>query len=490
MAAQHILKELKFPARYEALVGEVGHGVANLLVPPAAATREAFQQVAAGVRARVEGSFLPIYAPPGTGKTTLAHGLGKFLPADYSETLTYSAPEVTFDALNEVFALAAARAPANEARIRPVLIDDREGNLPSRAEYAAMKRFLRSNPWGTRAVIVWPETDDASAVEMTSAYEAMAGASVILLPLHVDGPPTDAWQAIATSVLVVVNGVEDLPSLGVDPAMLDPAEFRTIGDFMRQLSNDFNALTLSILRSTQRPLRLVVLFASKTPDGGQLSHLTSTSRRGLLDAGALIDATSESDEGRFWAPRRGDLVHTIIQLDAHAFSLPPQVSMPALRVHGRVETKQLLNDAGMVSTSADHAKKALLRSDFGKFLRGIGGSTTEQRGTPATVSEAGFVALASAGFTGGRDKFHNKDLLDAWQAIFPLLGIAASEFKAEQGLGFVPMIPDNRFDIEDVTYCLEYTWRGGDYLSTRSGAAGYLLSKLRQYAIQLGITTP
>ena len=487
MTAGHILKELKFPARYEALVEEVGHGIANLLVPPAPSTRDAFQGVAVSVRGRLEGAFLPIFAPPGTGKTTLAHGLGKFLPADYAETLVYSAAEVTFDGLNELVAGAAAGGPANESRIRPVLIDDREGNLPSRAEYAAIKRFLRSALGGSRAVLVWPETDESSARTMAREYQAMAGASAIPIPLQVDGPPMDSWQGIATAVLVVVNGVDDLPSLGVDPTMLDPVQFRTIGDFMRRLSDDFNALTLDILRSTQRPLRLVVLFASKTSDGGQLAHLTSSSRRGLLDAGALIDATSESDEGRFWAPRRGDLVHTIIQLDAHAFSLPPQVSMPALRVHGRQETKQLLNDAGMISTSADHARKALLRSDFGKFLRDVGGSTTEQRGTPATVSEAGFVALASAGFTGGRDKLHNKDLLGAWKAMFPALGIPASNLKAELGLGFIPLIPDNRFDIEDVTYCLEYTWRSGDYLATRSGAAGYLLAKLRQYAIQLGI---
>jgi hypothetical protein len=60
--------------------------------------------------------------------------------------------------------------------------------------------------------------------------------------------------------------------------------------------------------------------------------------------------------------------------------------------------------------------------------------------------------------------------------------------QAETGLGFVPLIPDNAVVHDESVLCIEYAWRAGEFLTTgnRSTIAQYILTKLRNYARELG----
>src|SRR5699024_9021874 len=120
---------------------------------------------------------------------------------------------------------------------------------------------------------------------------------------------------LALATLKLVNSVDHLDSLGVDPNAYNSNAFPTVGDFLDEISNDFVELLDNLLTSTRKPVRLVVVFASESGKAGVLSELSSGYRYGLVDADKLVAATPGSVIGKWWAQRMGVLVQTIVRLD-------------------------------------------------------------------------------------------------------------------------------------------------------------------------------
>ncbi|MEO3764593.1 hypothetical protein [Streptomyces sp. B8F3] len=482
----HILKELVFPARYEFLIEHVGSEVARLVVAPPSQVLYALELAAQSVRARGEGLFVPIYAPSGTGKTTLASNLRTFLPSQFSATIQHNGA-VTFDELIAAVTEGARSIAQNDDRSIPLLIDHRESAPADTVELAAIKRFLR-DPVGRRVVICWPETSEDLAKSMSADYQNIAGRPPMDLPLHVEGPHRDAWVAIATNTLQLSNNVDSLELLGVDPRDYDPNAYSTLGDFLRAISDDFTRNRLDILQRTRLPIRLAVVVVSASTDPGVLMHLTNSSRFGFVDGNALLAATPGSVVGKWWAQRRGLLTQMIVQLDARVFGLPPAVSVPVLRRFGPEDVKDNLQKLEIADKGAASVSRNLGRSDFGKYLLGTATSTYETRGTPSHVSTPAFDLLSERGFTHGADKELNKAVLEAVKGFTEVNGMEAGEFKAEERMEFAPLIPDTSFVVNGEAICIEYTWRSGDYLTNKNRAAiaVYILQKLQNYARELG----
>ncbi len=96
----HVLETFELPDRFEPLHRHMGDDVTRLLVEPNAAVTATFKTAARTIRARGQGAFLPMLAPSGTGKTTLAQSLGRFMPREYADTISYDG-EVSFHALKK-----------------------------------------------------------------------------------------------------------------------------------------------------------------------------------------------------------------------------------------------------------------------------------------------------------------------------------------------------------------------------------------------------
>ncbi len=237
----HLLRRLSFPARYEPLVATLGDDLIRLLVAPEQSTLEMLERAALGVVSRGEGLFLPMVAPSGTGKTTLASSLTSFLPNEYAPTTSHIGP-VSAESLLGTVTRGAQDLDANDARILPINIDDRETTEPSSAELAAIKRFLREPEYGHRCLIMWPETSPPLAQATADRYREIAGAPPIELPAIVAGPERRTWQQIATDTMRLVNGLDSIEEVGVDPADYDPARYDSLGDFMRAIADDFTGL--------------------------------------------------------------------------------------------------------------------------------------------------------------------------------------------------------------------------------------------------------
>lgn len=483
---EHILKELQLPDRYERLVERLGHEVVQVLVPPPTPIADALERCSLAVRTRDEGLFIPLYGTSGAGKTTLAASLTQFFPSVYAPTVVHEG-KVTYDALSETAENALRDSKADDRRILPISIDNRESDPPTTAELAAIKRFVRNAMIPVRPLIIWLDTSKENCQDMAKRFEDVAGPSPITLPLLFEGPARSVWQDVATNTLRLVNNVESLEELGINPRDYEPAAYHSLGNFLRKISGDFDDQRFKLLKETQRPLSLVVVFASESQEPGILTQLTSTSRYGLVDGHALVAVTPTSELGKWWSTRRGLLTRAIVQLNVHALCLPPGAAVGVLRRYGAEKARKLLQGNGVRQPGISRLNRDIERSDVGKYLAGDPIRAYEARGTPAKLSVKAFAAVAKAGFVYGKDKALNEGFASAMAAYLKHRNVKHDKVTAEKQLSFCGLIPDNALYMETGVQCIEYHWRTGDFLvsANRAEVASYILKKIRDYVRQL-----
>ncbi|WNG43901.1 hypothetical protein F0U60_07195 [Archangium minus] len=499
-APKHILSQLKFPDRYERLSSLLGSRVAELLIPPPDEVLLGLRSIAHSVDTRGEGFFLPLSGPTGTGKTTLANSLSAFLPEYFCQTFEHpESSTITFDSLQTTAIKGRELTSLDDHRILPINIDNREGAPPSERELAEIKRFLRSPKTGSKAIVIWPETSQSIAQQIGKDFQQIAGATIIPLPFEAKGPPRNTWQDTALHILHLCNEITSLEELGINPKNYDPNKYSTLGEFLKKISIDFDTQSAELRASTQKPLHLLITFVSESIEAGALTHLTTPSKYGLLDANGLLNATKDSAIGKWWSARRALLTQSIIKLNARAFHLPPSTSMIILRRFGPEDVVKKLNSLTKSSKRklprADQSRVAeyVRRTDLGKYMSNSTATAYETRGRPPEEAKAAFAAMAKQGiWTAGKDKQLNGAMLEALKILLASANIKISEAQHEKAIDGLPLIPDNSMRISDQVFCIEYAWRSGNFLDSgnRSEAAQYCLSKLKNYALAFGWTAP
>lgn len=480
----HILDTLSLPSRYEPLVAAVGPEVLQLLLPPADQTIHALEEAAEAVQSLGEGIFLPIHASSGTGKTTLAENLTSFLPTRFTPTLTFPNGVSVAD-LSDKLTEFTRTLPNNESRVIPINIDHREGNPASDGEVSEIKRFLRQEA-GRRALVVWPETSQEIAERMSDAYKRVAGVVPLDIPIHVEGPNKKTWSDLAAQTLLLANGVDSLEYL-VNLDAYDPEAYPSLGDYLRNIAFDFNRQKLAMERATTRPVHPTILWVSESSGHGILSSLTSSTRFGMLDPSALLQACGGTGIGPWWSARRGLLVQTIVSLNAHVFGVAPPLSLAVIRRYGSRESVDALKEMGLSSKAPAVVSSYLSRSDLGRHLNGEARSVNETRGNPAEEARRIFKEYADCiGFQGGKDKLLNHAFAEAIQSSQEHEGATVN---CESALEFLPsLIPDLSIVTDSGAECLEFTYRKGEFLDrgNRYTIAKYCLEKLKNYAQSMG----
>lgn len=483
----HLLTQLTLPDRYERLEKHLGADISNLLITPSVLNVDSLRALANEVLTRDEGVLVPLAGQTGVGKTTFAMNASQWLPTLYGPTCQYDG-ELSFDGLVNAIKEFIKSLPPNNKRIIPINIDHRENAPPSDIELAALKRFLRTNAGNVPSIVFWPETSITIAEALSKRYIEIAGETSIKLPLICEGPPQETWQDTAKHTLTLSNHMNNLEELGVDPTDYDPGEFSTLGSFLRRISHDFNEMVRTLKAELEKPVSMLIVFASESADPGVLTQLTSPSRYGLLDAHALVSVTSQSEIGKWWSARRGLLTRTIVQLDAHALCLAPTAAASCVRNFS--DSMKLFDTAGYKRYGPARGVRDFRRSDLGKIICEVELSRFEARGTPGEDAAAAFQLLAEEGFNLGKDKNLNHIMKAAVEAILRDSEVPFMNATSEQKLPFCGLIPDNAIYFEDRVQCIEYTWRKGDFLASgnRSTVAQYVLNKLQSYARQLGWT--
>lgn len=482
---EHILSNLSLPDRYERLVEKLGAEVARILLPPDGKDLMAVRSLAADVKTRSEGVLVPLFGRTGAGKTTLVENIGQWLPSEFSATINYDG-QLSYEDLRAAVVDFSKSLPHNNNKIIPINIDHRENNPPSDSELSAIKRFLRTS--NNQVMMFWPETTKEVAESLSDRYVGIAGNAAIKLPLSWLGPERSTWADIASHTLSLANGVSNLDGLGVNPHDYESSKFETIGAYLRKISQDFNNQVLKMKSELEKPVSVVIAFVSESQNPGILSQLTSPSHYGLLDAHALVSVTSSSVIGKWWSARRGLLTRVIVQLDVRAICLPPTAAASCIR--NFTDDMSLFDDIGYRRYGPARGIRDLGRSDLGKLITGEKISRFESRGTPPEDATAAFGLLSEKGFNLGKDKKLNGVMAAAIAALLVDRNKDFNTVNFEKKLAFCPLIPDNSIDKNDAVICIEYTWRSGEFLisSQRSTVSQYILTKLRNYARELGWT--
>ena len=482
---QHILNQLILPDRYERLREHLGDDVANLLVQPSKENVVSLRTLSDEIRTRQEGILVPLSGQTGIGKTTFAMNAAQWIPGAFTQSLQYEGG-LDFDSLSQAVREFAKSFSADNQKIIPVNIDHRENNPPSDAELAAVKRFLRTNAAGVPVILLWPETDPAIAKILSERYVGIAGEASVDLPVICEGPARETWQDIARHTLFLSNNVGHLEELGVDPSDYAPAEYHTLGSYLRKISQDFNRQVQKLREELEQPVSVVIVFASESADPGVLAQITSPEKYGLLDGHSLISVTPQSVIGKWWDQRRGLLTRAIVQLSASALCLPPTAAASCIRNFS--DDMPLFDEVGYRRYGQARGSRDLLRCDLGKFLSNMPMPRFESRGTPGDEATAAFQLLAEDGFNLGQDKKLNQIMVNGVAQLLDNAEIPYSQITSEKKLQFCPLIPDNAIYLDDRVQCIEYTWRKGDFLASgnRSTVAQYILTKLRNYARELG----
>jgi len=492
---RHILDTLVLPDRYEKVAELVGDDVAKLLTKTEDSGSTTLDEGSYFVEANGRGLFAPLVAKTGTGKTTLVTNLHNWYPNRFTPTVRYTGSQVTNSALASLvrdLRHSEHISPA-DGRCIPINIDDREARPPDDEELSEIKAFLRSEP-GSKAIVLWLMTDQARAAESALYYERMSGMSPIRLPISVGGPPPSAWPQIALTTLHMCNEIDDLNQLGVDPRTYNPGDYDTIGSFLAAISSDFARMRIGLVKSTERKLRLMVLFVSESRGNGVLSELTSGKSFGLVDPEKLLSASPDSAISRWWKARRGALVRTVVGLDARAVGVSPATVVPIVRRYGPPDAVRVFEELAVQKRTETEIEKYFVRSDPGKLLQGTSQATSVNQGNPGDKATESYQYLGEMyGFNAGKDKPLNRALADHLRYLSLKGTLPSAEVSVETRIPFVhPIIPDVMLDDATDTNCLELHWRTGEFLTTgnRSEVAQYVLSKLKSYALGLEWAEP
>lgn len=458
-----LLGRLTLPDRYESLVSLLGNEVARLLMPPVQENIDGLGRVVEEARSSRKGVFVPVLGRSGIGKTTLISSLAQWFPKEIAETLTYQGA-IHNDEMIEAVQNCLKRRDANDKRILALLVDHREGDPPTTAELAQIKRFIRECPDDCINIVFWPDTIEANSRAMSTNFEQIAGTQAIPLPFNVCGPQREAWSDIARQTLELSNNMSDITRLGVDPNDYDPSNFYTIGEYIGHVRREFLLLREKLKNELEKPVEIIIAFACENTTPGVISDFTNHSEYGLLGANALLHI-HQGAVGRWWAGRRSLLTRAIIQLNVRCIALSPSTSMSLLRNCGDQDNK-LFAEAGLRRYGPARAHFDLSRSDLGRFLLQQPATRHEGRGTPPKNALTAFQCLAKEGFYLGKDKKHNHTLA---RGIDGFLKENAAEFLAvhsESSLPFASIQPDIWIDRPNGIQAVEVTWRKGRFLDS------------------------
>lgn len=490
-----VLQKLKLPSRYESLVAAVGPKVAQLLIEPSGDTLDIFSRAASHIQVQGSGLFLPVFADPGTGKTTLISSLGSWISGSYGPTVKLAneeSKEITFEKLRKKVADAVSEndIPSNDHRILVINIDGRESDGPSSGELSEIKMFLREpgaeyGKPGSRILLVWLTTKEALSREMSKEYENVAGSSPVNIPVQVKGPDPGAWQQIASNTLELVNDFSGLDELGVNPCDYEPAEYNSIGDFLQKISSDFVELKHRMLSSMSVRVKIVFVFACESSKADVLRELVGN-HHDMLDPIKLLKATPDSEIGEYWKKNRGLLTTTVLKLEARATFVTPALSVPILYQHGPNDVRAVLGAEGYKDASMKISDNTLKKSHFYKVLAGELATIPDGRGS--SFGGAKLEAFRSIAkkykFTAGRDKKLNR----AFGEFLKTNPFSDGVVSVEERLQGTKLIPDISLKCEGHVKCIEFHWRGKDLLkSDKSAVAQYILKKLRAYAEALDL---
>ncbi len=505
---QSPLRHLELPRRWERLEQDAR---AAQVDPAAMVERvdDAANRVDALLR-RVRGGGVGLievlFGLSGSGKTTFLQTLEKFFVGIRVSVFPKNAPLGTLPHFIQNDAI-----PQNNNN-RIVLIDRRDN--PTQNDLSLVEEmfgellniFRESNG---NVVVLWPITNEISAT-FVSETAWKVGRDSMVDPnhrglFHFLGVPKEKYWDLAdnTSRTLTGDGLEAYGIIKSQTVNFIP-KCDTISDFygmIMDLAEQQRENTWSVLKVRAIPRLWVLLPGDDVKSINATADALTQGIQSKIDVdkvGELIDTPDQDTIYiRDWRSRRGLLAHLLRAIDVRLFSIPPNVSLAAIRSFGDENIKEKLKQP----TAILSASKATLRASrlYKSILREANIETEPYAGARRISKETVDEYLRIQSIASKDDKSLNKAFGGLIAACLAEDAPHVTVTMEKKSLPGSTLQPDIQIEIRHGEYiCLEPTWR-----TSGSGIVGeinpaqntlteahirkYVLEKATQYVKDIGL---
>lgn len=396
MSIDNPLAKLELPRRWELLQQRASEAEVDPteVVERVDDAAERVDSLLRRVRTGGGGLIEVVFGLSGSGKTTFLRTLPKFFDNVRVSSFLSDRP------IAELPDFVRSSYLDGDRTQRIILIERRDNpkasDLSQIEEVFAELLEVFREPEGA-AVILWPITKPESAEFVAQTAWAVGRDSMVDSKsrgqLHFKGVPRERYYELADNTSRTLTG-DGLDAFGITQELSKKIAIncQTISDFFAGVDDAANHVrdsTWSVLRARVRTHLWVVLPGDDVKTmNGTASALTQGSRS-RIDVDLIGEFIDREDNQSIyvsdWRKRRGSLAHLLRAVDVRLFSLPPNVSLAAVRAFGSPELRKHLKQQ---NTNLEQAKSAMKASRLYKaILAEVGIKTTPYAGPREIAQE-------------------------------------------------------------------------------------------------------
>lgn len=508
MATDNPLPKLELPRRWELLQQKASeaHVDPTEVVERVDDAAERLDALLRRVRTGGGGLIEVVFGLSGSGKTTFLKTLPKFFENVRVTSFPNNMP------ITDLPDFVRSSYLAGDATQRIILIERRDN--PKAVDLAQIEEMFADllevfrEPEGA-AVVLWPITKPESAEHVAQTAWAVGRDSMVDSKshgqLHFKGVPRERYFELAdhTSRTLTGDGLEAF-GITIPLAQEMTAKCQTISDFFAEVDDAADHIrdsTWSVLRARVRTHLWVVLPGDDVKIMNATASALTQGTRSRIDVDLIGEFIDRPDNTSIyvsdWRKRRGSLAHLLRAVDVRLFSLPPNVSLAAIRAFGTTEVRSNLKQQ---TINVETAKSAMKASRLYKaILTEAGVTTTPYAGSRDIAQETIDEFLRVQRLASKDDKPLNKAIgaliAACLQDDAPSLVLVAEK----RSLPGSSLQPDIQIELKANDFlCLEPTWRTsgrgieGELKAAQNTLAEahlkkYVLDKATQYVKDLGL---
>lgn len=399
----------------------------------------------------------------------------------------------------------------NASKQRIILIERRDN--PKRADLDLVEEVfsdlldLFREPQG-QVVVLWPITHPESARIVSETAWKVGRDSLVDSLSHgqfaFEGVDKGRFAAIADNTSRNLNG-DGLDAFGITPEIIEDflPKNQTISDFFNAVDSYAEGVrekTWSVLRERAVVHTWIVLPGDDVQAISSTSSALTQGIRNRIDIDAISEFIDRPDNETLyvknWRKKRGALAHLLRAIDLRFFSFPPNVALAAVRRHGSIELKTLLNQKSVNKESAKDAMKA--SRIYKALLHQIGVETTPFAGGRPVAAETVDEYIRIQRTAASNDKPLNKALGALLAECLLDDSPSAVVINEKKSIPGCELRPDIQVKIGPSEYiCLETTWRSSGKSTsanpstqstlTEAHMKKYVLEKAYDYVDGLGL---
>lgn len=474
----------QLPSRYEPLMRTLGENAKTTFFEPAA-DMQSLKTLVAQMKSSTQGKWMFIYhsSESGAGKTTFIHSLSIFMSDQISEVLRLPPPgEITYD---QIPAFLASIPKSNKVKV--VNFDQHESLFYSDEQYRSLlvqiNGILRNRD---DILILWPVNDLAFAERLVALQKKIGGSSAFgSNPIYkMQGLNKDQYKQVLDRILVVANWT--LNDAAIDEAEIDDfaEEAPNIGSFL-DLVQAAIASRFDIGNLGFTPPKIVFVLSSGKPEVRDVCRNLRRADSYYVEASRLMMYTKRSNVAEWWQERNKVLTtalpFVVALFDAQLLAISGSAVVHSVLNFGDDDLKAL---ASNVTKNLGNGKRVMQSTELLKFSNG---QEVDSREYGLNVQDETREAYARVQ---AQSKLKHKAINMSVMSLLEAAGGGFVDVEFEQAAGVNKgLLVDALANRNGERHYIELHHKA-DTETDNNSVAIYILTKLKEYAINFGIATP